>query len=296
MTWPPNRILVATDFSDSAAAALRAAAALARRTQATLDLVHVIEEPMQSVTGYEPLDALLLRPPDYEKARTDALARLATLAESAAPSAVNVHLLAGNASAEILALRDKLAVDWVVLGAAGMRGLRRLILGSVAERVLHRPGCPLLLVNDAPPTGEFKTSVVGQEYPDRATPWLELGLRLAHHERGELVVLHVLPARGYASDAKHVDVEPERAPEKLERLVQALDATVPVRIDARRGEPATCLTDAVRELGADLLIIGAERNDDGSPGRVTARVAREGLAALLVVWLEPESDEEFAAR
>lgn len=294
MAWPPKRILVATDFSDSADAALRAASALARRTGATLELLHVIEEPMQSVTGYEPLDALLLRPPDYEQARADALARLASLAETVAPIAVNLHLLAGNPSAEILALREKLAVDWLALGAAGMRGLRRLILGSVADRVLRRPGCPLLLVNDAPPTGEFKTSVVGQEYPDRATPWLELGLHIAHQERGELVVLHVLPARGYASDAKHVDLEPERAPEKLEGLVHELDATVPVRIDARRGEPAKCLTDAVRELGADLLIIGAERNADGAPGRVTERVAREGLAALLIVWLEAESDEEFA--
>ena len=135
--------------------------------------------------------------------------------------------------------------------------------------------------------------MVGQEYPDRATPWLEIGLRIAHDERGELVVLHVLPPRGYVSDAHHVDVEPERAPEKLERLVQTLDGTVPLRIDTLRGDPAQRITESARALGADLLIIGAERNLDGWPGRVTDRVARAGLPAVLVVWPEAEADEDF---
>ena len=293
MKWPPARILVGTDFSDTAGATLRAAGALARRTGAALDLVHVLPERGELVTGYEPLDALLLRRPDPEQVRVHAQSKLEALAKALAPLEVKLHLVQGEPAAEILALRELLGVDLVALGAAGLRGLRRFVLGSVADRVLRRPGCPLLLVKAAPPSGELKTSVVAHEYPDRPTPWLELALRIAHDERGELVVLHVLPPPGYLSDAHHVELEPKRAPGKLERLVHDLDATVPVRIETLRGDAADRIPEVTRAQGADLLIIGAERNRDGWPGRVTDRVARAGLPALLVVWPEAETDEEF---
>jgi nucleotide-binding universal stress UspA family protein len=293
MNWPPSRILVGTDFSEAARAASRAAGALARRTGAALDLVHALRAGPELLTGYEPLDALLLRTPDPARARAHVEKQLAALAQELEPVAVKLHLLQGEPAAEIVAQRELLRADLVALGAVGLRGLRRFVLGSVADRVLRRPGCPLLLVKDAPPTGEFKTIVVAQEYPDRPTPWLELALQIAHAERAELVVLHVLPPKGYASDAHHVDLEPQRAPEKLERLVAQLDATVPVRIDTRQGDAAQRIATVTQELGADLLVIGAERNRDGWPGRVTDRVARAGLPALLVVWPEAETEEEF---
>jgi nucleotide-binding universal stress UspA family protein len=293
MNWPPQRILAATDFSETANAAVRAGAAVARRTGAALELVHVLPERADTVTGFEPLDALLLRGADPEKLRAHAHEALTALAKELPPAEIKLHVVRGQPAEEILALRELLRVDLVALGSAGLRGLRRFVLGSVADRVLRRPGCPLLLVRSAPPNGELKTSVVAHEYPDRSTPWLELALKLAHDERGELVVLHVLPPKGYASDARHVDLEPERAPEKLERLIRELDGTVPVRIETMRGDPAQRIEEGALREGADLLVMGAERNRDGWPGRVTDRMARAGLPALLVVWPEAEADEEF---
>jgi len=293
MHWPPRRILAGTDFSAAANATVRAAAALARRSDAALDLVHVLRDASSSVTGFEPLDALLLRKPDPAQASSHAREQLENVARELRPVEAEIHLVPGQPAVEILALRERLRVDLVALGAVGLRGLRRFVLGSVADRVLRRPGCPLLLVNDAPPTGEFKTILVAQEYPDRPTPWLELALRIAHAERAELVVFHVLPPKGYASDSHHVDLEPELTPKKLERLVARLDATVPVRIDSRRGDAAELIPTVSQELGAHLVVVGAERNLDGWPGRVTDRVARAGLPALLVVWPEAETEEEF---
>lgn len=293
MSWPPRRILVGTDFSEAARAASRAAAALARRTGAAIDLVHTLRRGSELVTGYEPLDALLLGTPDTVQARAHVEKQLATLANELDPIEVKTHLAKGQPAAELIAKRELLRSDLVALGAAGLRGLRRFVLGSVADQVLRRPGCPLLLVREAPPIGEFKTIVVAHEYPDRPTPWLELALQIAHAERSELVLLHVLPPAGYVSDAHHVDLEPQRTPEKLERLVAKLDATVPVRIDARRGDAAHLIPTVAEQIGADLLVMGAERNRDGWPGRVTDRVARAGLPALLVVWPEAETEEEF---
>jgi nucleotide-binding universal stress UspA family protein len=293
MSWPPRRILVGTDFSDTARAALRAAGALAGRTGAALDVVHAARNGTELVTGYAPLDALLLRTPEPADARAHVESQLATLAKDLEPVATKRHLVRGEAAPEILALRELLRADLVVLGAAGLRGLRRFVLGSVADRVLRRPGCPLLLVKEAPRNGELKTIVIAQEYPDRPTPWLEIALQIAHAERAELVLLHVLPPKGYVSDAHHVDLDQAHAPEKLERLVAQLDPTVPVRIETLRGDAAELIAPFAREAGADLLVVGAERHTDGWPGRVTDRVARAGLPALLVVWPESESDEDF---
>jgi nucleotide-binding universal stress UspA family protein len=271
MAWPPRRILVGTDFSASAAAALDAAAALARRVGASLDLVHALRGSPR---------------PGEARARLDELARKTD-------PAPKLHVVPGRAVPELIALRELLRVDLVALGGGHLSGVRHFLLGSNADRLLRRPGCPLLLVNQPAPAGEFKKILVAHEHPDRATPWLELALRLAHDERGEVVLLHVAPAPGYASDAHHVDLEPERAPERLAELLARIDPTVPAQVDVRRGDAADEIAAAARAHGAHLVVLGAERNRDGWPGRVADRVARAGLPALLYVWPERESSEEF---
>lgn len=293
MNWPPRRILVGTDFSAPAHAAVSACAGLARRTGAAIDLLHALPDPAQPITGYAPLDALLMRKPDEASVRTHAEQRLAALVAELGLPEVKLHLLAGRPVDELLALRELLRVDLVALGFSGTRGVRHFLLGSVADRVLRRPGCPLLLVREAPPAGEWKRIVIAQEYPDRATPWLELALRIAHAERAELTVLHVLPQRGYLSDAHHVELEPERAAERLNKLVAELDPTVPVSVETPQGDPEQVIAKRARELGAHLLVMGAERNRDGWPGKVTDRVARAGLPGLLVVWPDQEGDDDL---
>jgi nucleotide-binding universal stress UspA family protein len=151
-----------------------------------------------------------------------------------------------------------------------------------------------LLVNKPPGGGEYKRILVGAEYPDRPTPWLEIALALAHHLRAELTVLHVVPPAGYVSDAHHVELEPRTVPKRLERLVSDLDATVPLQISVRRGDPARVVPQVARRLKADLVVLGAERGPEGWPGRVADRLARAGLPSLLYIWPDEEADEDFA--
>ena len=123
-------------------------------------------------------------------------------------------------------------------------------------------------------------------------------MRLAHDERSEVVLLHVLPPRGYASDAHHVDLEPRARAAALERSwSRGSTPTVPAQIDVRaRRRRATRSPTPRAHHGAHLLVLGAERNARGWPGRVADRVARAGLPAVLFVWPENESDEEFDER
>ena len=199
----------------------------------------------------------------------------------------------GDPFTEVFAQRQLLESDLLVLGARGLRSLRRFILGSVADRALRRPGCPLLLVDRATVNGEFKRILVGVELPDGPSPQLGIALSLAHHMRAEVTLLHVLPPAGYVSDAHHVELDPRSVPKRLQKLVAAVDRTVPVTITVRSGDPANVIPSLARRQRADLVVLGAERGPHGWPGRVADRVARAGLPSLLYVWPPEESTEEF---
>ncbi|MFI5315309.1 MAG: universal stress protein [Myxococcota bacterium] len=290
MRWPPRRILVGTDFSASARGALCVATALARRTGARIDLVHALPEPPPPLVGFEPLDALLTRSGDAGALRARAIARMEALAREFEPDGIRLHVCEGAPARELVALRERFDSDLCVLGAGALRGLRRLLLGSVAERVLRHPGAPLLLVEQAPPSGEFKRIAVAQNEPSVSTPWLELALRLAHDERAELLAVHVVSGRERAAD---VALAPEHAAAQLSGMLARLAPTVPARVDVRRGEPAHEIVAAARSDAAQLVVMGGERNATGWPGRIADAVAHAGLPALLIAWPERESDEDF---
>ena len=293
--WSPERILVGSDFSASANAALEVASALARRTGAAIDLIHVVPPSPGPATGYEIVDELLANRSDSNEACRRARIQLEKMAKAAELPESRVEALFGDPAPTLLEQRSRREPDLLVLGARGLRGLRRFVLGSLADRALRQPGCPLLLVNRSPAGGEFKKILVPLELPDEPKPWLRTALTIAHKLRSEVVILHVLPPKGYVSDVRHVELAPESVPERLRSLVTSLDPTIPVEIAVRRGDPATIIPSFAKKLGADLVVMGAERRDDGWPGRVADRVARAALPALLYVWPRPDDTGESDA-
>lgn len=287
MRWPPTRILAGTDFSSTARAAAEVAACVARRTGASVELAHVVRNPAERVTGYTLIDELLVTSPDPEELRADAMDRLAREAEAVGLADAGRHALLGEPAAELVALRDRLAADLLVLGGRGLRGLRRFLLGSVADRVLRAPGAPLLLVREAPRGREFRRLLVGLQLPDQLSPALRLAVAAAHDLLSELTVVHVLPPRGYLSDLRHVELHPDTGVERVEKTLAGIDRTVPVQIMVEHGDPAGVIPAVARRLGADLVVLGAETDAGGWPGRVTDRVARAGVPSLLIVWTPP---------
>jgi nucleotide-binding universal stress UspA family protein len=268
MRWPIERLLVGTDFSPSAGAALEVAASLARHTGAQVDLLHCLFDPDD----------------DGKRAKE----RMRQQAEEAGVPDANLIAVPGEPADQLSRLRDELGADLVVAGAAGLRGVRGFLLGSVADRMLRRPGAPLLLVREARGHGQLKRIAVGLELPDVETPALQAAVRLAGAMTGELCVIHALPPRGYLSDRRHVEMHPDTVVQRIEAAVARLDASIPFQTAVHPGDPAEEITLVVQKLDPDLLVLGAERNPDGWPGRVADRLARMGPAALLLVWPEPE--------
>jgi nucleotide-binding universal stress UspA family protein len=65
-------------------------------------------------------------------------------------SRIVAHLAGGEAWREIVAVADRIHADVIVVGTHGRKGLSRVMMGSVAERVVRGARCPVLVMRDAP--------------------------------------------------------------------------------------------------------------------------------------------------
>jgi universal stress protein A len=139
-----KRIVCATDFSERAASAERQAVALARALGAELVLVHVgTEAPLWREGLYTPSVRAVFETQHRWAADTRA-ARVAALAAEGVPARAVVRI--GPPWEQIARLATEEHADMIVMGTQGRTGLDRLLLGSVAERVIRRAPCPVLTV------------------------------------------------------------------------------------------------------------------------------------------------------
>jgi len=132
-------ILHPTDFSDRSAHALRLACSLARDYGARLVVLHVAEPPPPP---YEQ-GVMLPVSADLDEERAD-LERLAVPDDDVIR--VERRFEKGDPAAVTLRVADELHADLIVMGTHGRTGLSRLLMGSVAEKVVRRATCPVLTV------------------------------------------------------------------------------------------------------------------------------------------------------
>jgi universal stress protein A len=137
-----NCILHPSDFSQTAQRSLAYAAELAESCGATLHLLHVLSPSSSAITA-ELGGAASAGAAQSGKvgARLEALLSKQTL--STAPI---LCARSGDADDEIVGYAEEIGADMIVMGTRGLTGLRRLVLGSVAESVLRSAPCPVLVV------------------------------------------------------------------------------------------------------------------------------------------------------
>jgi len=144
--YPIKTILHPTDFSPAANFAFQIASTLAKGYNARLILVHLV--PPAFLTN-EGMPGLYLNPPTANPERPE---ERFSWPQPADPNLRVEHRVAedDNASEGILRLAQEADCDLIVMGTQGRSGLKRLLMGSVAEEVLRKSLCPVLTVK-APP-------------------------------------------------------------------------------------------------------------------------------------------------
>lgn len=292
----PTRILLATDFSDASEEAGRQAHAIAARDHAILGLVHAIPAPM-------PADAqipawLASQVPNSVEMGRRAREAVEKKRGDLSTGGVTVELFVeeGEGHTAIVKLAETFGADLLVVGSHGRTGLARLVLGSVAERVVREAPCPVLVARSSPAAGPVVTATDFSEASKR-------GLRAAALEASRtgspLVALHVFDlgwpgATAFAVDASGLsaslsDSEALRkANEDLKAIVDeatkglAVQATCEVLV----GEPASTIVRRAEEVGARLVAVSTHGRTGLARmvlGSVAERVVRLAHSSVLAV-------------
>jgi nucleotide-binding universal stress UspA family protein len=143
---PYERVLVATDGSPASERAIREALDLAVANDASVHVLYVLDTTsFAPVSGEATLDGMA---DILESEGEDALD---AVAEQAAARGLTVEraLVEGRPSAEIAGYAERADCDVIVMGTHGRGGLDRLLLGSVAEKVVRTASVPVLTVRAA---------------------------------------------------------------------------------------------------------------------------------------------------
>ncbi|MCO4768984.1 MAG: universal stress protein [Deltaproteobacteria bacterium] len=141
-----DTVLVPIDFSDCAASVVQRASQLAAQVHARVVLMHAVDTPV----GLSP-DAIIeddegapVRAGDHMRGAAESrMPDYLALARSEGVEATST-VAPGKPAEAILATADALSADLIVMGTHGRQGLKRMLIGSVAEAVVRRADAPVM--------------------------------------------------------------------------------------------------------------------------------------------------------
>lgn len=293
-----QRILCPTDFSEFPSRALAHALPLAKWYEATIAALHVYNFVAPPPTK---LPTVTNRPRLSAEIREEILHELRDFTEPARTAGVLVEHLVVEGDPVDGILNEAGRADLLVLGTHGRRGFERLMLGSVAERVLRKSPCPVLTVpRRAPgsPPGDspaFKHIVCPIDFSDESQRALDFALSLAKEADSALSLLHVVEVLPEIEPPDHAGFDVKAYGEILRRIARdRLKALIP------KGAREWCRPEAVvasgkayrgivkvaEERRADLIVIGVTGRGQVNRmlfGSTTAQVVREATCPVLTI-------------
>jgi nucleotide-binding universal stress UspA family protein len=140
------KLLVPTDFSEDSEQAARYAVELAKRFQAEIHCIHVVDIPADLMSTS---DYYMTGPSEQfvDQLREESKKNLEAFTEKNLEGAqVQTAFLEGSPFVEIIRYARDQQIDLVVIATHGRTGLKHVLFGSVAEKVVRKAPCPVLVV------------------------------------------------------------------------------------------------------------------------------------------------------
>ena len=266
-----KNVLFATDFSATSEAALPYATAICRRFRSTLHLVHVLSEAsLLMMTGgvdYVSMGTI------YEDAHNEAKDKLDQVAAHFETIPHRIYVRHGVVWKNLAEVIEQSEIDLIVVGTHGRTGLGKLLLGSVAESILHHASCPVLTVGPKV-SGRAKLPAFKNSARDLAPAELELrqilfatnfckdsarmaqeAALLADEFHARLTLMHVM------EDYTRLGSRPEPIEDNLQKLRELIPTKaewqyIPETLLEFGNAPERILK-AAEEREADMIILGA---------------------------------------
>lgn len=307
-----QNILIPTDFSDCAEHALTKAVDLARRFDATLHVLHVVDELDPEFYGVD--DAQKRATEIREQIREAATQRLQRFVPDGEPvemnTSVSVHL-SFDVAATIHEYIDEATIDLVVMGTHGHRNIERLMLGNVADKLVRHAECPVITVNEEVPWMDSDDDQLVQEvlapvdFSEHSKQAVEVAKVFADAYGARLHLLFVaekrvvptfsdtgLPGVGVVEVTDEMIENSEAALQQLSASVGGPD--VPLVTEVQHGRVAESVIDYSESHGIDLIVM-ATRGLSGIQrfllGSNTERIVRVSHCPVLTMITEEEEVE-----
>ncbi len=281
----PGRILVPTDLEPTTDRALALAARLATIFSAELHVLHC-----------QPLLGDLQPERGQVGPLADALARAGATGSAGAAVPVQTHLVRATSASEAAVVAcTELGCDLIVMGTHGRRGLRHLLLGSVAEEVVRTAPVPVLTVRPggAADVGACERLLVPLDFSPRSHEALRLAAAWAARLGSAVTLLHVVEPVVYPQ-LYGVDPLPDgivkqasaRSRSELEAIAAAELAGLTTEVVVSHGAAPECIVREAEGRRASLVVMGS-RGLSGLEhlllGSVAEQVLRRSPVPLLTV-------------
>jgi nucleotide-binding universal stress UspA family protein len=261
-----KNILLATDFTPEANAALSYAGELAQRVGAKLHALHVKEMPNYAL------------PPETWRNADETCERnareLRKILRAEFPTVeTDVLIEEGNVWHGVATAVRKNRIDLIVVGTEGRTGAGKLLLGSQAEEILRHVACPVLVIGPHARTktwseGEPAEFLFATDFGPDSQAAAHCAIALAEDFHGHLTLLHVIasPKTGELVHATDLATASER---KLRELIHEEDKSLckPQYI-VEEGAPAEKILEIADGIHADVIVLGVHE-PTGIPGAAT---------------------------
>ncbi|MGD8659616.1 MAG: universal stress protein [Desulfobacterales bacterium] len=300
-----NHILCATDFSDFSNHTISYGVALAKEFEAKLFVSHVIDLSSVAIYGEFQLDPV----GQQNRIMQDADAQLKKLAGGQEISWEPL-ITVGKPADEISRAVEEKDIDLVITATRGRSGLKRIILGSVTERLMRTLSCPLLVVNSpehkfvsvADQAVKIKKILVGCDFSPDSGQAFKHALSLAQEFQAELHLAHVIePPTQPELKQEESPVSEEIQQDYRDLLSRKLRDMVPV--EARywctphtsilEGQPYEEIVRYAESTDIDMIVLGVRGQGLVKTlflGSTTDRVVRRSPCPVLSVSLNVQSE------
>lgn len=291
----PRRILLATDLSPRCDRALDRAVSLARTWEATLVLVHALEDIEAVLRSQTPLPSWR-RPADSAQLAKRRIAR-----DIAASGMTSFEILVerGEPASVIAHAAEAQGIDLILTGVARDEMFGRFALGTTIERLLRKTTIPLLIVKNRV-RGAYMNIVAATDFSDSSRHALLTAMRLFPDKAFNVFHGCEVPMAHMASrPAGYEDQCREAAAGEWTNFLQTLDIPDTRRWTLRPlieyGRPGPLLREYVEEHEVDLVVLGTRGRGvimDVLIGSVAKQILGEVSCDALVVRESPSTAQQ----
>lgn len=290
----PTKILVAADGSKDALLAAQATIDLTVRTGAVLHVVHAWQNLRPGALPAMAMDEYSQAYEQWKREAGELLDEEAERLRSAGATLAGAHLREGCPAEEITRLAEELNVGLVVVGSRGLGAIKRLVMGSVSEGVVHLATCPTLVVRGGERAWPPSRLIVGDDASEEARRAGELAAAIGKLFDARALLMRVYPqvtvfkARRivHTRASKELLKEGKRS---LEKRAAELESVLGLRPDIRvtSGDAAAIIQEAAEE-GQEPTLVAVGRRGLGAVrhlalGSVSSGVIRAVSGPVLIV-------------